>query len=310
MRAMRVRLVLAFALLATVVGAAVPSMAPEPAGAAASLFPETGVYSQAGPGGDPTIVRSSQVSINLASLDGGARVPGVRGGGATTLTLNLFPGVTLTAVRDSLEPTSSGQGFVWLGHVQGAPQSQVTLVVENGVVAGNIRSNQAYYQIRYVGGGQHAIYEIDPLAFPEETHARLPVREEVLRARAAAAPPVSADSASTIDVMILYTAAAALEAGGGTAMDTQVDLGIVETNTAYANSAVTPRLRLVYKGQVNYTESGTNIDADLVSLQSGQIPNTAALREQYGADIVSLWVGGSYAGVCGVAYVMNSPSAG
>jgi len=121
---------------------------------------------------------------------------------------------------------------------------------------------------------------------------------------------VSADTGSTIDVMILYTATAANEAGGGTGMDTQVDLGITETNTAYANSGVTPRLRLVYKGQVDYVESGTNVDADLVSLQSGRIPNAAALREQYGADIVSLWVGGTYAGVCGVAYVMNNPSAG
>ena len=64
------------------------------------------------------------------------------------------------------------------------------------------------------------------------------------------------DDASTIDVMVLYTPAAAAAASGG--ITSLVNNAISIANTTYANSGVTQRLRLVYSGQVNYTESGDN----------------------------------------------------
>ena len=64
--------------------------------------------------------------------------------------------------------TSSGQGFIWIGTVRGAAPSQVTLVVEDGVVSGNVRVPQGSYQIRYAGNGLHAISEINPAAFPPD----------------------------------------------------------------------------------------------------------------------------------------------
>ncbi len=46
--------------------------------------------------------------------------------------------------------------------------SQAILVVDDGIMAGNITTPGAFYQVRYVDNGVHAIYEINQSAFPEE----------------------------------------------------------------------------------------------------------------------------------------------
>src|SRR5689334_20726137 len=106
------------------------------------------------------VTRDRLVTVDLAQLG----EPGQSGGagGSATLTLNLFPDVTLVAERERIEPTSSGQGFIWLGTVPGAAPSQVTLVVEDGIVSGNVRVPRGSYQIRYAGNGLHAISELNP----------------------------------------------------------------------------------------------------------------------------------------------------
>jgi hypothetical protein len=81
------------------------------------------------------------------------------------LLLNLFDDVTFEAILDRRE-VRSDKSFTLFGRVQGIENSQVTLVVEDGVLVGNIRVNDAYYQIRYGGEGIHAIYQIDPTTFP------------------------------------------------------------------------------------------------------------------------------------------------
>ena len=111
---------------------------------------------------DPAILRARYVTVRFGLLDG---PPGSAPGAAETLTLNPFPGVVLTAVRDDLVPTSSGQGYVWLGHVLTQEPNRVALVVEDGVMAGNVRAGSAFYQVRYAGEGVHLVYEIDPRAF-------------------------------------------------------------------------------------------------------------------------------------------------
>ena len=151
-----VALVAGLALLATTG----PDLLVPHAAAQGGLFTPTGRRPTApAPTVDGTIVRARYVEVNFALLDGSARAPmGTPGPSDSALALDLFPAeaalfpaVSLNIVREGLQPTSSGQGYVWLGRVQGAPDSQVTLVAENGVLVGNIRTPGAYYQVRYAG---------------------------------------------------------------------------------------------------------------------------------------------------------------
>ncbi len=116
------------------------------------------------------------------------------------------------------------------------------------------------------------------------------------------APPI------TIDIMIVYTAQARSAAGGTAAMEAKLDQHIVDTNTAYVNSQINEQLRLVYRGEVSYPDSA-DMQLDLSRLQNktdGFMDEVHSLRDQYGADLVCLYVkSGSYGGI---AYLMTNVS--
>lgn len=253
---------------------------------------------------EPAVVRSRHVSIRLDYLDG-KDLPE----GAGSIGLNLFDNVYLTAVKDRFERRSGNQ-YTWVGHISGIEFSQVVIVVENGVVAGNITSPDGIYQIRFVGDGIHAVRKIDQSAFPREAPPipviTAPDRSDI------PAPQTRADTGAFIDVMVVYTPAARAGAGGATAMDSLIQLAVDETNQSYANSGITQRIRLVHKAEVAYTESGNfcnGNDSDLERLRGtsdGYMDEVHAMRDAYGADLVSLIVESGDA--CGCAYLMTSVS--
>ncbi len=118
------------------------------------------------------------------------------------------------------------------------------------------------------------------------------------------------DIGSTIDVLIVYTAAAVRAIGGAAAMDSHISLAIAQTNQAYALSGVRQQLRLVHIAPVDYAETG-DLNLDLGALRTngdGTLDDVHLLRDAYGADIVSLWVedGGNS---CGQSVVMSTVGA-
>ncbi|MBD3884899.1 pre-peptidase C-terminal domain-containing protein [Phormidium tenue FACHB-886] len=116
------------------------------------------------------------------------------------------------------------------------------------------------------------------------------------------------DDGSIIDVMIAYTADARAAEGGTDAINRVIQAAVVEVNQGYANSGIVQRLRLVHTVEVNYTESGS-AKTDLTRLQNkadGHMDDAHAMRDKYGADIVSLFVKKSDSG--GKSYVMNRVS--
>src|SRR5579884_3897762 len=115
-------------------------------------------------------------------------------------------------------------------------------------------------------------------------------------------------SGSVIDVMVLYTPQALAEAGTTAALDVRVHRAIADTNLALANSRVNAAVRLVHEQEINYTESGT-LQTDLDRLQQpgdGYLDDAQALRNRYGADLVSLWVGSG--DEAGRAYQPDDPA--
>jgi hypothetical protein len=95
-----------------------------------------------------------------------------------------------------------------------------------------------------------------------------------------------------IDVAVLYTPGAVNALGSQYAVTNRITRAIADTNMVLADSQVNATVRIVYSGEVNYTESGS-INTDLMNLQQGRgsLGGVNSLRNQYGADIVSLWVG-------------------
>ena len=113
------------------------------------------------------IFRHRFVNVDLRPLLPTQEAPKSSSATGGVVVLNLFEDAVFRALLDHREDRSS-DSFTWIGHVEGIENSQVTLVVENGVVSGNIRVDQGFYQVRYAGEGTHVVYQIDPDAFPAE----------------------------------------------------------------------------------------------------------------------------------------------
>jgi hypothetical protein len=256
---------------------------------------------------DPTVFRSRFVRLNsrAAALYGAQSK--ADGAGSDVMVLNLFDDVTLKAVMDQREFRSS-TSFTSVGHIEGVPGSSVTFVMEDGVMAGNIRTPSAYYQLRYVAPDLHAVRQIDESRYPQEGDP-IPVGSPQPDT-APTAPAAAADDGTRFDVMVVYTAAARAAARGTAAMNALINLAVAETNTAYARSGVIPRLRLVHTEEVAYDETD-NFFTDLNRLtdpSDGFMDNVHALRSAHGADLVSLIVEGTT--LCGLAWVMTDQSHG
>ncbi len=244
---------------------------------------------------DLAVIRSRPVTIDLEQLSG----PGIPEG-ADSILLNLFDNVSFVASKNRLERRAADR-YTWFGSLQEVESSQVVLAVEQGDMAGNITANGRMYQIRSAGTSAHTIREVDPSLFPDEADP-VPVSAETNLTPFSSPSPL-ADDGSVIDVLVVYTAAAA--ASGNISLEIQ--LAIDETNQSYINSGIVQRVRLVHAEQVDYAESG-NGSLDLTRLRNpsdGYMDNVHTLRDSYGGDVVSLWV--SSFDACGIGYLMTAP---
>jgi hypothetical protein len=269
------------------------------------LFADVAVENDLATTGDPTIIRTRFVDVNLDLLTDVGDLPGEASGVADVLTLNLFENVTLTALYDHLEVNPSGS-FSWIGHLKGIEYSRVILVVHGEMVMGNVSTPEALYQVRYAGGGVHAIHEIDQAAFPPELP---PVPVEAPQSDPVELPLLNAplaDDGSTIDLLVVYTDDARTAEGGSAAIETLIDLAVSVTNQSYANSGINQRLNLVRTAEIAYDEGGFSWETTLSRLRNpadGYMDSVYALRNYYCADEVVLIVNNS--DYCGIAYVMT-----
>ena len=249
---------------------------------------------------DPTVIRGQLVEIDLDLL------AGIQPHQGHTLVFNLFDNVSWVAVFERVERRSSDR-YTWYGHLPGVTNGTFTLVVEHGVVVANIRApHQGSYQVRYLAGSGHVVREIDEGKFaPCGTGANHAVGPP---AGGAGAGARGGDDGSVIDVLVVYTADARVGAGGTEAMHALIELAVAETNTAFENSLINPRLNLVYQGEIEYVETGDAfIDIErLTDTNDGFMDDVHALRDAYGADMVSLLVEKS--NYCGVAWLMTTLS--
>ncbi len=223
--------------------------------------------------------------------------------------VEVTPGRTLRARLDRRENHRNG-AKTWAGFLVGEPLSSITVVEMQGVLQGSIRTLQAAYSIEPADGGAfHVVRQVDA----DATGVELDPLSATAPAPPSASdlPPMAGDNGSTFDIVVFYDQDARDAAGSDLAVQTRIALGVSETNTAYANSGVTPRLRLVGAELVSYTESG-DLGTDLnrfTNTSDGILDSVHARRDQLGADLAMLVVGTAAGGACGVGWVMTSLSA-
>lgn len=226
-------------------------------------------------------------------------------GAAARLRLNLFADADFSVSITSSDITRPG-AVTFTGRVEGIPDSLVFLSTEAGVLSAFIQvpgSPAVSYEVTPVDAVVHIVRELDQAAFPGEL-APIPV----VSPRAELPGSVRAeDTAALIDVLVMYTPAARAAAGGTAGMNTLIDNAQAATNTAYANSAVTQRIRIVHRAETAYVET-SNMGDGLAALQAtdGAMDEVHALRNAHGADLVALL--GVYSDACGLAFLMNGVS--
>ncbi len=239
---------------------------------------------------DRSVVRSRFVRVNLDHLTE-----------LESITLNLFDDVTIQAIREKVEQRSEGR-YTWFGAVPGKEFSSVILTVENGDLVGGVRIDGKLYTVRPLEQGLHVVRQVDPKAFPNEdddrSPASLPNRDFVTgRLPELQDQQLWQDDGSTIDIMVVYTddVARALSNVGA-----EIQYVIDVTNSALEKSFVYTRLRLVHTAEVNYPEPGDSATTlnDLRNTANQYLKEIHTWREQYHADIVSLWVE-NLGGKCG-----------
>ncbi|MCA9759681.1 MAG: hypothetical protein KDA27_28045, partial [Candidatus Eisenbacteria bacterium] len=238
-------------------------IAPTPAGAAEIFQPAVWPTALS----RPLSSSARAVTIDLVTLEAaeaGDRIDldPVPGGG-------LVETVIETVTRRS--PTS----YSLLGRFEAERDGFVLLAIEGDAVAGVIQLPASYagapdgttsYVVQYVGEGVHELSPAQPIEIadcttPDGTDEdgendevpqwRSPLERTPLAGSCPAPSPHG-------DVMIYYTPAARAEAGGTSAMDAQCQLAVDTANLTYVDSQISNRLRLVFRGEIAYTESGSS----------------------------------------------------
>jgi uncharacterized repeat protein (TIGR01451 family) len=252
----------------------------------------------------PGVLREQSVGLRVEAL----AVPQESGGPTpaepTLLRLDLFGEETVL-----LERTSGGRlprgGYSWLGRPLGDESGQAVFVVRGGRVYGSLRRPGSNLRIRPEGAASHRIEELEEAGWGEE----VPDFEVVWTGEPATdrsrPTPLGGGSPEMIDVLVVYTEAALQDVGGTEAMEALVDLAEVETNASYASGGVAQRIRIVHAAQVSYIETNDS-STDLSRLRQtsdGFLDGVHALRDTYGADVVSLWL--EQTSGCGRGYLMG-----
>jgi hypothetical protein len=237
--------------------------------------------------------KSSIGSVRETEIVFGSDARGILTG--ARLTVQLFDGKQFTADRGELE-TRAMDDITWRGKIEaGAVDGDVIITFRKGFYSGLIYSPTAVYEI-IPRGDAHMLVELDQSKFPEcgggmksDETARATEDENL----------VGVDSGDRIDVLVVYTTATKNVLGGDAQAQAHAQAAIDATNTAYRNSKIRQRVRLVHSQEFVYTESTGS--ADLSALRNN--PTIQALRNTHQADLVAEI--SEVTGVCGIGYLMG-----
>lgn len=218
----------------------------------------------------------------------------------TRLTLPLFDGKTVEAELTEFEQRGVDDA-TWRGKIHYAKvDGDVIVTYRKGFYAALIYGPDAVYEI-VPRGEKHLLVELDQSRFPACGGG---IKGDEGSARTSAPRSLAGfDSGDRIDVLVVYTTATKNILGGDAQAQAHAQAAVDAANTAYINSKIRQRLRMVHSQEYLYTESG-NSSTDLSNLRNDA--SIATLRNAHNADLVSEI--SEVTGVCGIGYLMGAAS--
>ncbi|HEX6171060.1 MAG TPA: T9SS type A sorting domain-containing protein [Chitinophagaceae bacterium] len=205
--------------------------------------------------------------------------------------------------------------FSYEGLLEGPASGYITFSKYNDRTAGMIMlADGSKYMIDQVASNIFVISLSNESAFTQrESHSDFieiggPAQRDA--ATASVCDVSACPGSSTIDMMVVYTQQAENSWGGSANTIANITQAVTNMNISMTNSGINNvTFRLVHTAKVSYTESG-DFSTDLVRLAGngdGYMDNVHSLRDQYGADLVSLIIG-SPTSSCGIGYLNTNPS--
>ncbi len=228
----------------------------------------------------------------------------------------------------------------WLakGAVEGVAESRALFLVRAGEFAGTVRiPGDGIYVMQGPVDGDCVVRKLDPLQIPRcgvtDMSFQNAALEKFKAIEAAAAergdstavqpelvekhpdkelqPEIRPLATSTLDMMVVYTAASRAGAGGKEAIETLIELAVIEANDCFANSQVNLQLNLIHTREMAYNETG-DMQLDLYNLAFGlgglgEVDNLRTI--QFKADLVCMITEREDTGyIAGIAYLVQTPS--
>ncbi len=190
----------------------------------------------------------------------------------------------------------SARDFTLCGCLNENELNEFTLSICGDAVIGSIHAPSGRnYEIGYRGKEIFEIREVDNTQI-SDIPSYTPTDQEASQSEDTQRYKIrkSNDDGSTIDIMIIYTPMARTNQGGTEAMEALINLSVDQTNIAFGNSTILPRLRLVHQQEVAYTEASAikyeypdDYDFDYLNRTNDPYLNEVhTWRNEYGADLV------------------------
>ncbi len=216
-----------------------------------------------------------------------------------SFTVPLFENVELEI--NNCVVTQNSKGWYVTGQVGDDEGSRLFFNYNGKYLVGKIEIDGLVYQLNPLSENSWEVLEIDPgrliidedtdpdsLGMIEDVEHEIPIVAEALETDDIDAP----EGKTVIDILVLYTPEYASSYGNNTSLiEAEVDTRIVEANQIYSNSNIDIKIVVLYHGIINVSN-----DVSSARDLKNDYPIVTSLREQYGADLVSVWKTGGSAG--------------
>ena len=209
---------------------------------------------------------------------------------ATRLRMNLPGNVSVVATNTNGWQTD-GPATAWDGWVPDDPLSDISITaIGDALVASIVTSDAGSFRVRGSRTDGSVVERTDFVAMPTaERPAIVPIRKHSHPASA----PCASDPGTRIDVLVVYTPAAVVEASSENHLRSEILSAFRTTNASFRASGITQRISLRDVRLIKYRESGEP-SKDLRRLRGvydWHLRDAHRWRDETGADIVAMVTG-------------------